>query len=166
VPGGLTVPGGLKALPQVPDQPAAMPIGSSRDSSTWLSATSQRWKIAIFGVLMAISGALLVTLVLAENDVALASRFSIVKLGLGQVAFAMLAFTWLLRSVRCPVCRRSFAWAFISRGDHATWWLRMSAAASCPWCEERAHSGIDGKRRIPAQASPANGSRRAVTSPK
>jgi len=123
-----------------PDPTPAMATTSTHRSDSWLTATGQRWKLAVFAVLIAISGGLFVGLMLAVNDVSLIAQLSIVQLGLGQVAFGAFAFTWLLLSIRCTTCKRSFAWAFLSRGDHGSWWHRMSNARSCPWCGANSHS--------------------------
>jgi hypothetical protein len=130
----------LKLPRGAPDPTPAMAPNTSLRSDPWLSATGQRWKLAVFAVLIAISGGLFAGLILAVNDVPLIAPLSVVQLGLGQVAFGAFAFAWLLLSIRCTTCKRSFAWAFISRGDHGSWWHRMSNARSCPWCEANSHS--------------------------
>lgn len=89
----------------------------------------------MFATLLGFSGLMFVGLLLAVNGVEIPLGASEVELGLAQVAFGVLAFAWLLLSIRCNACKRSVPWAFMSRGDHATWWHRMVRAKRCPWCE-------------------------------
>lgn len=112
----------------------------ARDSIPWLHATGQRWKVVIFAVLLAVSGILFVGVILAANDVGLPGGMSIAHAALSQVTVGVAAFAWLVLSVRCTVCKRSFPWAFVSRGGHDSWWHRMHQARACPRCNDHTNS--------------------------
>ncbi len=103
-------------------------------SQSWLRATGQKWKFTVFQLLLVVSGLLFVGLVLDVNGIPVLPAATTVVCGLGQVVFGMLSFVWLVGAIRCPACRSSFAWPFISRGEHSSWYLRIVSATECPSC--------------------------------
>src|SRR3974390_289674 len=88
----------------VPAQESAMIAAAER---SWIARTGQRWKFAIFVILIVAAFAVLIGVVECDTLFAACSGRRVLSLLTLFVVLAAAAFGWLLASLRCPQCGRS-----------------------------------------------------------
>ena len=109
-------------------------------SSTWLKRTHQRWKVAVFGVGVAIASSLWATsYAVSRQTYPLWVHFA----GTGAMAAALI---WFGSAVRCRACGKSVAgWTLASSSMHA-WFSSLSRLQRCPVCGDEGivtrHDGL------------------------
>lgn len=107
----------------------------TENSTSWLSATGQRWKLVVFGVLMAINATQVLGLVVSlhrgsADDV-------IAMFGMGTAATIVLAIAWFGLSIKCPACGGRAGWFVITRGNISSWLGQLVTSNRCLMCRAR-----------------------------
>ena len=101
------------------------------DSSSWIIATHQAWKlyVAIAGF---VGGMTLFSLAL----------FSLISGGRRFVALvacgaflSVVTFAWFVAGIRCPHCQAALVWKMILSRPHSSWLIDLAALDRCPSCD-------------------------------
>lgn len=101
---------------------------------SWIRATGQSWKLAVFYALVVVALVALLGLVRAVNDPAEGGslgRIGLAFLGIGVGASALL---WLCVAVRCPQCGGRPVGRMIRTLNVNCWLLSLHATDQCPSC--------------------------------
>ena len=96
--------------------------------------TGQRWKLHVFWILLA-AGFIFLTLfvVSAQDERIPPSLFSATAF----TASFLVAFVWLLRSLRCRHCGGRPAWWFVRHSAASGWFTSVIYMHECPICAHR-----------------------------
>jgi hypothetical protein len=101
---------------------------------SWIRATGQSWKLAVFYVLVVVALVALLWLVRAVNDpseVGSLGRIGLAFLGIGAGASALL---WLCAAIRCSQCGGRPVGRMIRTLNVDCWLLSIHATDRCPSC--------------------------------
>ena len=90
----------------------------------------QRWKLWLFGFLLAVSGIGF----FAPNPVASVVGSSPVMVSLAAVGIGCIVLVGAALSVRCPSCGLSLAWYALSKQAHNAWLSWLLDTKVCPRC--------------------------------
>ncbi len=103
--------------------------------TAWLSMTGQKWKLAVFLLLMAIAGAALAAVIwMSQHGAADGSEGGLVAWALTGVLGMLVAFLWLTLSLRCPGCRANVGWSVLRTISASQWLTALLTIQVCPAC--------------------------------
>src|SRR5262245_19477909 len=108
--------------------------------TTWLSATGQRWKLVVYGFLLALSAASVVLLILAFYDVGVARSVGVLRAALLVIVCGTVGMMWLCFAVRCRKCHGHPAWYLMRKAPIGRWIKTLISATQCPSCGDRPQS--------------------------
>ena len=95
---------------------------------SWLAATGQRWKLAVF--VIAMLGAIAVFF----SASAPALQGHTLDCAVGGTALFLFSFVWLGRAIRCPHCGGRAGWFAVRRRPLGSWLTDLMTWRSCPMC--------------------------------
>jgi transposase-like protein len=102
-------------------------------TSTWITATRQRWKLSIFWLILLIGLLLAVGSFQTLNENRELNRI----LDDWSVAVLIISFVWLFVSIRCPKCGRRPTWWIVRHADLREWYVMLSVMRDCPICHDQ-----------------------------
>jgi hypothetical protein len=97
-------------------------------STNWLQRTHQRWKVAVFGLAVAIACSLwIVSYTMARRGYPIWLHFA------GAMAMGA-SFLWFGSAVRCRACGKSVATSALASISAEAWFPSLSRLQRCPVC--------------------------------
>jgi hypothetical protein len=104
--------------------------GGPSETTNWIMATGQAWKLYValagFGGTLALFTAAVFSLGGAGG------RFTAMTTCGIFLGFA--TFVWLTAALRCPHCLAKLVWTMVSTRPHSSWFIDLAALERCPVC--------------------------------
>ena len=104
--------------------------------TTWLVRTRQQWKLYVFYLLMLPTGLLLWLMIDGVRSDGGYSAYSM-SIPIGLVFSGVIAFGWLILSIRCRNCGARPVWTLFKTGHAHDWLTRLITAEQCPVCSSK-----------------------------